>query len=87
MKSMGMLNPSNNSDKAKKILTIIKKNGNFVLTLYICEPPITVTWSEPEALRMLLRSIDTISESNKKIGWINIIVLSDGKEYFQLALN
>jgi len=82
----GLLNPTSLSTNASKGIVINKKDNKYLIELQMFKPPITLEWTSLENIDKLFNVLDSISESDKKIGYINIRNLDEGSKVFQLAI-
>ena len=87
VKSVGMTNPATTVKSSKKGVTITKSGNKYTLRLEMFEPPIEVTWSTPISYNKVLEYFDNIALNNSRIGWVNLINMSDGTKYLQFATN
>lgn len=87
MSTMGMTNPTRLTKKAAKGVKITKKGEKYIIKLLMFEPPIELEWSPIEPVNTLFETLDSLSQSNKKIAYINTGKLETGLNFYQLAIS
>lgn len=87
MSTMGMTNPTRLTKKGAKGVKITKKGEKYIIKLLMFEPPLELEWSPIEPVNTLFETLDSLSQSNKKIAYINTGKLETGLNFFQLAIS
>lgn len=87
MSTMGMSNPVRLTKKGSKGVKITKKGDKYTIKLLMFEPPLELEWSPIAPVDTLFETLDSLSQSNKKIAYINTGKLETGLNFFQLAIS
>jgi len=83
---MGMSSPVRISKQSSRLIKITKKGDKYIIKLNMYNPPIEIVWTNMQPIENLKAILDSIAETNKKIGYVNTKQLDNGKQLFQLAL-
>lgn len=83
---IGGVNPASITKKSTKGISVKKNaNGNYLITLHAFDPEVTIEWSEQMPINELYSVLDTMTVSNKKVSFVNLLNLDQGQRLFQVA--